>query len=54
MPLAKFDVMVNTEYDFNTTNSKTTSETKAYKMNSQVVKVPAGRTMMVKAKLIRG
>ncbi|MGG5325650.1 hypothetical protein IGJ83_003291 [Enterococcus pernyi] len=54
IPLAKFEVTVKAEYDFSNTNSTTHSETKTYKMNSQVVKVPAGRTMMVEAKLIRG
>lgn len=54
IPLAKFEVTVKAEYDFSNTNSTTHSETKIHKMNSQVVKVPAGRTMMVEAKLIRG
>lgn len=54
IPLAKFESTLKIEYDFSTTNSKTRTESKIYKINSQVVKVPAGKTYLVKAKLVKG
>lgn len=54
IPLAKFETTLKTEYDFTKTDSTTRSESKIYKINSQVVKVPAGKTYLVKAKLVKG